>query len=104
MSHGHISSYFKMNAWSISMLFLLHSPFILNVVKMLLKGEVGGHALNSHANYIVEYGKSWKNHGIVFLNFWGNPVELPLMAVVLFIFSMLSWAFWPPWSMCSNNL
>ena len=44
------------------------------VVKMSLKGEVGGqsgHALNSHGNYIVDYGKSWKNHGIVFLNFYG---------------------------------
>ena len=28
-------------------------------VKMLLKGEVGGHALYSHGNYIVDHG----NHG-----------------------------------------
>ena len=28
--------------------------------------------LNSHRNYIVDHGKSWKNHGIVFLNFCGN--------------------------------
>ena len=41
---------------------------------MLLKEEVGGHALNSHGNYIVDHGKSWKNHGIVFFNFCGNPV------------------------------
>ena len=34
----------------------------------------GGYALNSHGNYIVDHGKSWKNHGIVFLNFCGNPV------------------------------
>ena len=26
---------------------------------MLLKGEVGDHALNSHGNYIVDHGKSW---------------------------------------------
>ena len=45
----------------------------LSVVKMPLKGEVGGHALKSHGNYIVDRGKSWKNHGIVFLNFCGNP-------------------------------
>ena len=51
----------------------LHSTFILSVVKMPLKGEVGGHALNSHGNYIGDQGKSWKNHGIVFLNFCGNP-------------------------------
>ena len=37
------------------------------------KGEVGGHVLNSHGNHIVNHGKSWKNHGIVFLNFCGNP-------------------------------
>ena len=40
---------------------------------MALKAEVGGHALKSHGNYIVDHGKSWKNHGIVFLNFCGNP-------------------------------
>ena len=33
---------------------------------MPLKGEIGGHALKSHGNYIVD-------HGIVFLNFCGNP-------------------------------
>ena len=33
----------------------------------------GGDALNSHGNYIADHGKSWKNHGIVFLNFCGNP-------------------------------
>ena len=55
-------------------LLLLRSTFMLSVVKMSLKGEVGGHALNSHENYIVDHGNSWKNHGIVFLNFCGNPV------------------------------
>ena len=54
-------------------LLLLHSSFMLSVVKMLLKGEFGGHALNSHENYIVDHGKSWKNHGIVFLNFCRDP-------------------------------
>ena len=29
----------------------------LSVVKMLLKGEGGGHALKIHGNYIVEHGK-----------------------------------------------
>ena len=57
---------FKMHAWSTSMLLLLHSASKLSVVKMLLKGEVEGHALNSHGNNIVD-------HGIVFLNFCGNP-------------------------------
>ena len=37
------------------------------------RGEVGGPALNSHGNYIIDHGISWKNHGIVFLNFCGNP-------------------------------
>ena len=33
----------------------------------------GWRPCNSHGNYIVDHGKSWKNHGIVFLNFGGNP-------------------------------
>ena len=45
---------------------------MLSVVKMLLKGEVGGCALNSHGNYIVDHRISWKNHRLVFLNFCGN--------------------------------
>ena len=48
---------------------LLHSAFMLGEMKMPLKGEVGG-----HGNYIVDHGKSLKNHGIVFFNFCGNPV------------------------------
>ena len=44
---------------------------------MPLKGEVGGGALNSHVNCIADHGKSWKNHGIVFLNFCGNPEIIP---------------------------
>ena len=30
-------------------------------------------ALNSHGNYIIDHGNSWKNHEIVFLNTSGNP-------------------------------
>ena len=56
-------------------LLLLHSVFMLSVVKMALKGEVAGHALKSHGNFIADHGKSWKNHGIAFLNFCGNPAE-----------------------------
>ena len=52
-------NYFKMHAWSYKhTLLLLHSAFMLSLVKMLLKGEVGGHVLNSHGNYIVDHGKS----------------------------------------------
>ena len=40
---------------------------------MLLKWEVGGQVFNSHGNYIVDRGKSWNNHGIVFFNFCGSP-------------------------------
>ena len=54
-------------------LLLLHSAFILNVVKMPLKGQVGGHALNSHGNYIVDHRKSWKNHGICVFDFLWEP-------------------------------
>ena len=50
-------NYFKMHAWSTSMLLLLHSPFMLSMVKLLLKEEVGGRSLNSHGNYIVDHGK-----------------------------------------------
>ena len=59
-------NYFQMHAWSTSMLLLLHSLFMLSMVKVLLKGAVGGPALNSLGNYIVD-------HGIVILNFCGNP-------------------------------
>ena len=68
------SNYFKMHSGSTKLLLLLYSVFMLSMVKMLLNEEVGGRALNSHGNYIVDHGKSWKNHGIVFLNFCGNPV------------------------------
>ena len=54
-------------------LLLLQSTFMLSVVKMSLKGEVGGHALNSHGNYIVDHGKSWKNDEIVFFKFLWKP-------------------------------
>ena len=54
---------------------------MLYMVNMPLKGEVGGYALNSHENYIVHHGKSWKNHRIVFLNFCGNPVIITQCAV-----------------------
>ena len=53
-------------------LLFLHSTFMLSVVKITLKGEVGGLALNTYGNYIVDHGKSWKNHDIVFLNFYEN--------------------------------
>ena len=52
------SYYFKMQAWSTSLLLMLHSAFLLSVVKILLKGDVGGCALNCHGNYIVDHGKS----------------------------------------------
>ena len=55
---------------------LLTFFILLSLVKMPLIGEVGGHALNIHGNYIVDHGKSWKNYGIVFLNFCGNPVAM----------------------------
>ena len=44
---------------STSMLLFLHPAFMPRVVKMPLKGEVGGRALNSHGNYIDDHGKSW---------------------------------------------
>ena len=44
-----------MHGLSTSMLLLLHSRFILRVVKMLLKEEAGGSTLKSHGNYIVDH-------------------------------------------------
>ena len=61
-------------------LVLLHSAFMLSVVKISLKGEVGGITLNSFGNNMVDHGKSWKNHGIVFLNFCWNPDIVTLHA------------------------
>ena len=72
-----------MHALSTSMLLLLHSAFMLIMVKMLLKGDVGGSAFNSHGSYSVDHGKSWKNHGIVFLNFCGNPELIALIFMSL---------------------
>ena len=56
-----------MHARSTSMLLLLHSTLMLSMVKMLLKGEVGGRALNSHGNYIVDHGKSWNCDFLIFV-------------------------------------
>ena len=66
-------NYFKMHAWSTSMLLLLHSAFMPSLVKMQLKGEVGGSALNSHGNYIVDHGKSWKNQWNFVFEFLWEP-------------------------------
>ena len=30
-------------------------------------------SIKQSGNYFVDRGKSWKNHGNVFLNFFGNP-------------------------------
>ena len=38
----------------LNILLLLHSSLMVCVVKMPLKGEVGGCALNSHGNFIVD--------------------------------------------------
>ena len=46
---------------------------MLCMVKMPLKAEDGGCAFNSHGNYIVDHGKSWNNHGIVFFEFLWEP-------------------------------
>ena len=56
-------NYFKMHVYGLQACFkyvtllLLHSTFMLSMVKMLPKGDVGGHAFNSHGNYIVDHGK-----------------------------------------------
>ena len=56
----------------VNTLLLLHSTFMLRVVNTSLKGRLEA-VHSSHGNYIVDHGKSWKNHRIAFLNFCGNP-------------------------------
>ena len=51
-------NYFKMHAWSTSILLLLHSAFMSSVVKLMLKGDVGVCALNKLGNCIADCGKS----------------------------------------------
>ena len=53
----------------LNILLLLHSAFMLCVNKPPLNCTA-----NSHGKYTVDHGQSWKNHGILFLNFCGNPV------------------------------
>ena len=48
-----------LQACFLNTLLLLHSTFMLSVMKMLTKGEVEGHALNIDGNSIVDNGKSW---------------------------------------------
>ena len=62
-----------MHGLSASMLLLLHSAFMFSVVKMSLKGEVGGSALNSHENYIADHRKSWKIMELVVFEFLLEP-------------------------------
>ena len=91
-----------MHAYLNTLLFL-HSAFMLCMVKMLLKGEVGGCALNSHGNYIVDHGKSWKNHGIMFFEFLWEPCLLHY--ILTFAGSVEeTWSVWDrfpgsPWQM-----
>ena len=53
-------------------LLLLHSVYVLFAVKMPLKGEVGGCALKVMELTLL----IMENHGIMFLNFCGNPAGL----------------------------
>ena len=65
------NAYFKMHACSIYKHAVVAAfSILLSVVKMPLKGEVGG-------QYLIVMGiilLIMENHGIVFLNFCGNPV------------------------------
>ena len=63
-----------MHAWSIHKHAVVAAfSILLSVVKMPLKGEVRG-------QYLIVMGillLIMENHGIVFLNFCGNPVIFP---------------------------
>ena len=49
--------------------------FMLSMV-MLLKGEVGGCALNSHGNYIVDHGKSLEKSWNCVFEFLSEPCNV----------------------------
>ena len=53
----------------------------------------GGWSPCSHGNYIVDHGKSWKNHGLVILNFCGNPVFIDVkgQGTVILTFGLHVW-------------
>ena len=36
----------------------------------------------------VDHGKPWKNHGIIFLNFCGNPVQMKVCSIMLSVVKM----------------
>ena len=63
-------------------LLLLHYVFMLSVVTMGLKGEVGGYALNSHGNFIVDHGKIMEISWNCVFEFLWEPC--PLHACMLF--------------------
>ena len=63
-------------------LLLLHSA-VSQLVKMPLKGEVGGHALKSHGNYIVDHVKIMeKSRNCVFEFLWEscNPFVIKMLS------------------------
>ena len=60
-------------------LVFLHYAFMLSVVRMPLKGEVGGCTLNSHGNYIVDHGKIIE---LCFFNFCENPAMYIQIGVI----------------------
>ena len=69
----------------LNILLSLHSGFMLCVVKSPLKGEVGGCALNSHGNYIVDHEKSWN---CVFEFLWEPCIGLAVMHDLLVTFML----------------
>ena len=74
----------------LNILMLLHSVLMLHVVKMALKGEAGGHALNSHGNYIVDHGKSWKKSwNYVFEFLWEHCIYQYCCIAGIYNFFML---------------
>ena len=70
-------NYFKIFAWSVYKDDVV-AAFRIYAQRGEDAAKSGGWrlcALNSHGNYISDHGKSWKNHGIVFFNFCGNPAS-----------------------------
>ena len=65
-------NYFKTYAWSVDKHAVV-AAFMLSVVKMLLKEEVRGSALNSYGNYIADHGNHGKIMELCFFDFLWEP-------------------------------
>ena len=80
-----------MHGLSTSMQLMLHS-FMLRVVKVLLKEEVGCSALNSHRITLLILENHGKIMELCFLNYYGNPaLSLTATSIVHKVWVQMRW-------------